>query len=186
MSVNLAKHYFTVSEYERMGETGVFAPDARVELIAGEIFEMSPIGIPHAACVDVAADLLHTQLQGEAIVRVQNPIVLDDFSEPQPDISILRFRDDRYRKNHPRPADILLVIEVSDSTLELDRGIKVPLYARAGIREALIINLVDEQIEHYTNPEIDGYKMTRIFKRGKRFNSTSIPSILLDVDHILG
>ena len=103
MSVQFARHYFTVGEYERMGETGVFAPDDRVELVEGEIIEMSPVGSRHAACVDVVANILHEQLRGKAIVRVQSPIVLDDFSEPQPDVSLLKFREDFYRDAHPSP-----------------------------------------------------------------------------------
>src|SRR5882724_766322 len=117
MSVEIARHSFTLGEYERMGQTGVFAPDHRLELIQGEIIEMSPIGSRHAACVDVLANLLPTQLQGKAIIRAQNPIVLDDSSEPQPDITVLKFRQDFYRDSHPRPKDLLLVIEVSDTTL---------------------------------------------------------------------
>ena len=187
MSVNPAEyHNLTVSEYERMGETGVFAPDARVELIEGEIIEMSPIGSPHAACVDVAASLLHEKLQRTAIIRVQNPIVLDDFSEPQPDISVLKLQSGSYRGAHPRPQNVLLVIEVSDTTLRFDRQVKVPLYARAGIPEVLIINLIDEQIEAHAQPVKGEYIVTQVFRRGEQFTSSVLPTVVLDVDEILG
>jgi Uma2 family endonuclease len=186
MSVQFARHYFTVGEYERMGQTGVFAPDDRVELIEGEIIEMSPVGSRHAACVDLVARLLNEQVGDSAIVRVQSPIVLDDFSEPQPDIALLKFRDDFYRNAHPRPEDVLLVIEVSDTTVEYDRHVKVPAYARAGIPEALIFNLPDDQLEYYAQPEAGSYQVTYIFKRGDHFESSNVPGVVLDLDAILG
>jgi len=186
MSVNLDKHHFTVSEYERLGETGVFPPDARVELIEGEIIEMSPIGSRHAACVDLVADTLHEMVRGKAIVRTQNPIVLDDYSEPQPDITLLRLRPDFYRKAHPGPDDILLVIEVADTTLHYDRNVKVPLYARAGIAESLLFNLPDGRLEYFSRPDRGVYQVNRVINRGERFESTCVPGLTLDVDIILG
>jgi len=186
MAVNLAKHYFTVSEYERMGATGVFAPDARVELIEGEIIEMSPIGSSHAACVDLIAEILNEELRGRAIVRAQNPIVLDDFSEPQPDFAILKSQSNRYRNAHPRPEDVLLVIEVSDTTLDLDRRVKMPLYARAGIPEALIFNLPEDQLEYFSQPQASGYLKHSVLKRGEEFTSTIVAGLKLDVATILG
>ena len=146
MALNLSKHHFSVSEYERMGETGVFSPDARVELIEGEIVEMSPIGSSHAACVTLLSRILNQQVRDQAIVSTQNPIRLNDFSEPQPDIAVVRFRDDFYRNAHPGPSDVFLVIEVADTTLEYDRRVKMPLYARAGVPEALILNLVEGKL----------------------------------------
>ena len=186
MSVQFARHYFTVAEYERMGKTGVFALDDRVELIEGEIIEMSPVGSRHAACVDVVANILHEQLRGKAIVRVQSPIVLDDFSEPQPDVSLLKFREDFYRDAHPRPEDVLLVIEVADTTVEYDRHVKIPMYARAGIPEALVFNLPDDQLECYAQPEAGHYKIARILKRGDHFESSNVSGLVLDVATILG
>ena len=186
MSVNLDKHHFTVSEYERLGETGVFPPDARVELIEGEIVEMSPIGSRHAACVDLIADTLHEMVRGKAIVRTQNPIVLNDYSEPQPDITLLKFRPDFYRKAHPRPDDVLLVIEVADTTVHYDRNVKVPLYARAGIAETLLFNLPDDRLEYFSRPDRGVYQAKRIINRGERFESTSVPGLTLDVEIILG
>jgi len=186
MSVNLAKHYFTVSEYERMGETGVLAPDARVELIEGEIIEMSPIGSPHAACVNLLTKILNNQLGNRAIVSTQAPIRLDDFSEPQPDIAVLKFRPDFYRNAHPRPEDVMLICEVADTTLGYDRNVKMPLYARAGIPEALIFNLPEEQLEHYSQPEAGKYQAIRIFIRGEQFKSISVPEVSLELDEVFG
>jgi Uma2 family endonuclease len=185
MSANL-KNHFTVSEYERMGETGMFPPDARVELIEGEIIEISPIGSRHAACVDLITEVFNEQLRRRAIIRAQNPIVLDDFSEPQPDITVLRFRDDRYRAAHPRPADILLVVEVSDTTVHYDRHVKMPLYARVGISEALLFNLPADRLEYFSRPEMGVYQVNGILNRGERFESTNVPGLALDVGMILG
>jgi Uma2 family endonuclease len=186
MSVNLANHLFTVSEYERMAETGILTPDARVELIDGQVIEMSPIGSPHAACVDLISAIFHQQLRGKAIVRTQSPIVLDDFSEPEPDVSVLKFREDYYRGAHPRPNDVLFVIEVSETTVQFDRQVKTPLYARAGIREFLLISLPDEHAEYYSRPERASCQDTKILRRGDRFESAIAPGLTLDVGKILG
>src|SRR5215216_3171381 len=124
-AVQVTRHRFTVAEYERMGEIGIFSEDERVELVCGEIIEMSPIGERHAACVGLLTQLITLLLQRSAIVWVQNPIRLDDHSEPQPDVAVLKPRADFYRHAHPGPEDILLVIEVSDTTPEYDRRVKV-------------------------------------------------------------
>jgi len=186
MVVNLAKHHFTVSEYERMGETGVFAPDARVELIEGEIVEMSPIGSRHAACVKLLTRTLTQQVSETAILSTQDPIRLNDFSEPQPDIAVLTFREDFYRDVHPGPSDVLLVIEVSDTTYPYDRNVKIPLYARAGIAEALIFNLPEEELEYFSQPETGAYQSRRVLKSGELFESAKVEGLTLDVDTILG
>ena len=187
MSVNLVKHHnFTVSEFERMGETGVFAPEARVELIEGEIIEMSPTGSRHAACVNLLSRILNQQVSADAIVSTQNPIRLSDLSEPQPDVAILKFRDDYYREAHPGPEDVLLVIEVAETTVHYDRHTKMPLYARAGIPEALLFNLPDDRLEYFTQPETGVYQLNRIINRGERFESASVPGLTLDIEMILG
>src|SRR5215210_2437052 len=125
MSQQLAKHWITVDEYERMGEAGIFHPDARLELLEGEIYQMSPIGIPHAACVKFLSTLLNRLFNGKLLVSVQDPVRLNDLSEPQPDIALLRWRDDFYRGAHPTPDDVLLVVEVAETTLTADRKVKV-------------------------------------------------------------
>lgn len=186
MSVQIARHWFTVSEYDRMGETGILTEDDRVELVEGEIIEMSPIGRRHAACVGRLTNLFGRLLVERAIVWVQNPIVLDEYSEPQPDVALLRRRDDFYERSLPMPDDVLLIIEVADTTLEYDRQIKVPLYARAGIAEVWIVNLVDEQIEIYAEPANDAYQSKQEAGRGETINSSSALDVMLRVDDILG
>lgn len=186
MSVEFARHWFTVGDYERMGKVGILPHDKRFELIRGEIIEMSPIGKRHAACVNYLSNSLSAQLGQTVIVSVKNPIVLDDFSEPQPDVVLLKPRADFYRNALPKPEDVLLVIEVSDSTLEFDRRVKVSDYARTGIPELLIFNLPDEQLEYHAQPANDAYKITRTLKRGERLQSSSVPGAIFDVAEILG
>jgi Uma2 family endonuclease len=186
MSVQIAKHWFTVAEYNRMSEAGILTEDDRVELVEGEIIEMSPIGRRHAACVDRLTELLSERLRRRAIIRVQNPIVLNDYSEPQPDVALLKRRDDFYEQSLPTPEDVLLVIEVSDTTLEYDRQIKAPLYARAGIAEVWIINLMDGQVEIYSQPAGGAYQGLRQAVRGESIDSLSAFNLTLSVNDILG
>ena len=186
MSVEVAKYSFTVEEYERMGEAGIFPIDARLELIEGEIVKMSPIGDPNAACVDVLDELIRMALGRTVIVRVQNPVMLNDYSAPQPDITILKRRDDFYRNGKPRPEDVLLVIEVSDSTLNYDRRVKVPLYARAGIPEMWIVNIVDERVELFADLSGGVYRTTVTFSRGEEVQSRSLAALRLGVSKIFG
>ena len=186
MSVRVAKHWFTVAEYNRMGETGILTEDDRVELIEGEIIEMSPIGRRHAACVGRLTNLFSRLLAERAIVWIQNPIVLNEYTEPQPDVALLRRREDFYERSLPTPDDVLLVIEVADTTLEYDRQIKLPLYARAGIREVWIISLLDEQVEVHAQPADGAYQDVRRFGRGEAINSADALSLTLGVDEMLG
>jgi Uma2 family endonuclease len=186
MSQQLAKHWITVDEYERMGQAGVFRPDARLELLEGEIYEMSPLGSPHAACVDLLVALLNEWAQRRFIVRGQNPVRLDDFTEPQPDIALVRRRDDFYRQAQPTPADVLLVIEVADTTVESDRRYKIPLYAKAGIPEAWLVNLPEESIELYAEPADGAYQVTRDFKRGEEAQAHSIADLHVSVAALFG
>ena len=185
MALEIAKHVFTVTDFERMVETGILSEDDRVELIEGEIIEMSPIGKSHAACVDRLVKLL-SRLNDRVIPRVQGPIQLDDYSEPQPDLALLRPRDDFYSGSLPRPADVLLVIEVADSTLQYDRFVKLPAYARAGIPEAWLANLPQDRIEMYTEPVDGAYTVIKHATRGEVLQSSSIDELRLSVDDILG
>jgi Uma2 family endonuclease len=167
MSRQLAKRWITVDEFERMGKAGVFNLDVRLELLEGSIYELLPTGSPHAACVTILHQLLTLKFAGKLIVTSQNPIRLDDFSEPQPDIVLLRWRNDFYRNPHPTPTDVLLVIEVADSTVESDRSYKLPLYAKAGIPGVWIVTLPDETIELYAEPASGVYQISKTFKRGE-------------------
>ena len=185
-SVELNRHSFTVAEYERMGQFGIFSADDRVELVCGEIIETSPIGERHAASVNVLDEIVRGCLGRRVTVSVQNPILLDDFSAPQPDLLILKRRADFYRHAHPRPEDVLVVIEVSDSTLELDRTVKVPLYAGAGIPEVWLVNLPDERIEVYSDPAGGEYQTARSYARGRRLQSHTLASLRLSGSKVLG
>jgi Uma2 family endonuclease len=186
MSVQIAKRCFTVAEYNRMGEVGIFTEDDRVELIEGEIVEMSPIGRRHAACVGRLTNLFSRLPAEKAIVWVQNPVVLDDYAEPQPDVTLLRRREDFYERALPTPGDVLLIVEVADTTLDYDRQIKVPLYARAGISEVWVVNLVDEQVEVYTRPADGAYRSVSQHGRGEALNSADALNLAVSVDEILG
>ena len=185
MALEIAKHVFTVTDFERMAETGILSENDRLELIEGEIIEMSPIGKSHAACVDRFTRLL-SRLDNKVILRVQGPIQLDDYSEPQPDLTLLRHRDDFYAGSLPRPADVLLVIEVADSTLDYDRFMKLPAYARAGIPEAWLANLPADRIEIYAEPVDGAYTVIKHATRGEVIQSSSIDELRLSVDYILG
>jgi len=185
-SVEVNRHSFTVAEYERMGRAGIFSPEERVELVYGEIIQMSPIGERHAASVNVLDEVVRERLGRSVTVSVQNPVQLDDFSEPQPDILILKRRADFYRHAHPRPEDVLLVTEVSDSTLEYDRKVKMPLYASAGIPEAWLVNLAEERIEAYSDPVGGEYQTVRSYARGEELQSHTLAALRVSVAEVLG
>lgn len=186
MSRKLAKRWISADEYERIGEAGVFPPDARLELIEGEIYELSPIGSPYAACVDALALLFTEAAKRRYIVRVQNPIRLDDFSEPQPDITLARWRADFYRGGHPTPANVLLVVGVADTTVVTDRAVKLPLYAAANIPEMWLINLPEECVEIYSDPADAEYRTSRRHTRGERAQSPTVAGLILNVDELFG
>ena len=146
------RHRLTVADFHRMGEAGILRPDDRVELIAGEIIDMSPIGSLHAALVAKMSMLFSRHVGDRAIVWAQNPVALDDVSQPQPDVAILRPRPDCYAAAHPGPADVLLVVEVADTTLPFDLAVKVPLYAAAGIPETWVIDAVTLRTHCFRRP----------------------------------
>src|ERR1700758_654902 len=175
MSIRVERRYFNVTEYNLMGERGILSEDDRVELIEGEILKMSPIGSRHAACVDRLNLLLVRLASQRAIIRVQNPIQLSDYSEPQPDVALLKPRNDFYAEGHPLPADVLLGVEVADTSLESDKYVKLPLYARADIAEVWIVNLLENIVEVYTDPVGDLYKQIRTAKRGESLTLQSTP-----------
>jgi Uma2 family endonuclease len=186
MLVQIPKRMFNVFDYHRMAEAGIITEDDRVELIEGEVVEMSPIGSLHAGCVNRLSALLHEQVGQTVIIAVQNPIRIDEYSEPQPDVARLAPRADFYSNGHPTPADVLLVIEVADTSVDYDRWVKIPLYARAGIAEVWFVNLPGDFIEIFSQPTGGVYKQVRRVGRGERLNSQSVPGIALSVDAILG
>jgi Uma2 family endonuclease len=170
MSVQLARRLITVDEYYRMVEVGILTERDRVELIHGEIIKMSPIGSKHAAIVDRLNKILNESLSGKAIVRIQNPVMINSLNEPEPDIAILKYADDYYVKKHPGPDDIYLVIEVSDTTFAYDKEIKLPLYASAGIPEFWLINIERNEIEVHRSPDTDVYKTITIHRSGDKIS----------------
>lgn len=181
----LLKGPFTVDDYYRMAETGVLPPDARVELLDGQVALMSPIGLGHASCVNRLTAMLVKAVGERATVTVQNPVRLDLRSEPQPDIALVEYRADGYASRHPGPADVLLLIEVADTTLDKDHGVKLPLYARSGIPEVWIVNLEDDVIEIYTTPGVDGYQTARTAVRGDTLRPNLLPALALSATDIL-
>lgn len=183
---SVARRLFSVEDYHRMGEAGVFGPEDRVELLGGEIVAMSPIGSKHAACVKRLARLFSVRLGDRAIVSVQDPVRLDPRSEPEPDVALLQPRADFYGAGHPAPKDVLLLVEVSDSTQEYDRGQKLPAYARAAVAEVWIVDLPGQIVEVYRAPRADGYGHARSFRRGEFLVPSAFADARIGVDEILG
>ena len=187
MTVVLKTHRFTVDEYHRMGEAGIFSEDDRVELLAGEIVEMSPIGPLHAGTVGRLTALFSARLGGEAIVWIQNPLLLrTEDSEPQPDVVLLRPRPDFYTSSHPEAQDVYLVIEVADTSLVTDREVKLPIYARAGVSEAWLLDVVMQRLEVHRHPTPDGYQDVHLLQRGASVAPQAFPALVLTVDALLG
>lgn len=189
MSANLTalpRRKFTVEEYHNFIEQGVFKPEERIELWEGEFLEMSPIGKKHAGIVAALSAYLSHLFFRQLVVWAQNPIVLNDFSEPQPDVSLLKHRDDFYRSEGATASDVLLAIEVADSTVKYDRDIKFPRYAENGIQEAWLIDLENDRVEIHTQPTAKGYKLVKILHCGDIAESTIFAEIQIAVDDILG
>jgi Uma2 family endonuclease len=186
MSVQIQRRWFNVDEYYRMIDAGILSEDDRVELIEGEVIKMSPIGKFHAACVKRINALFGRIAGRSAIVSVQDPIRLDDFSEPQPDIALLKPRDDFYSSGHPTPEDVLLVVEVADTSAQYDRMKKMPLYARAGIPEGWLIDVARDLIEVYSHPANGRYQSFREARRGETLTLSSLPNFVVSVDDVLG
>ncbi|MCZ6679573.1 MAG: Uma2 family endonuclease [Candidatus Poribacteria bacterium] len=180
----------SVKEYHWMGEVGILRPDERVELIDGVIRKMSPKGSRHTACVRKLTNLLPLLLQGRALVSVQDPIVLDDNTEPEPDVALVRPRDDAYARAHPRPGDVLLVIEVADTSLEDDRTVKLPRYAESGIPEVWLIDVADDVLAVYRQPisqpdDRAEYRLHTDYSIGDVISPLAFPDIELSVAAIL-
>lgn len=186
MAIQYARRRFTVDEYHKMGEAGIVSEDDRLELVDGEIVEMTPINVPHAVCVDLLTMLLSRRVPEGVIVRVQSPIYIDEINEPQPDLTVLKPRDYLGQRHHPGPEDILLVIEVSDTTVSFDVRQKVPRYAQAGIAETWIVNLPRNGLEVYTDPSGGKYMSTRKFGRGDVVTATTLPGVTIQVADFLG
>lgn len=187
MAVMLRRYRFTVDEYDRMAEVGLLTQCDRVELLDGDIVEMSPIGDRHASVVARISHVFSEHFGRRCIVWGQNPLGLRVVrSVPQPDVVLLRPRDDFYATGRPGPNDAFLVIEVMDTSAATDRGVKLPLYARAGVVEMWLVDLGADAIEVYRRPAASGYADARVLRRGDRVTPHAFPDVTVAVDDLLG
>ncbi|CAN5640035.1 MAG: Uma2 family endonuclease [Pyrinomonadaceae bacterium] len=177
---------FRVDEFRKMTEAGILPEESGWEIIDGFLIDRMTIGSKHASIVKRLNKLLAEFLTNQVIISVQDPIHVDDYNEPEPDITLLKPRPDFYAESHPTPSDVLLLIEVSDSTIGYDRGIKMKLYAEAGIIEVWLVNLLDETIERYSLPANGRFGSVETFNRGDSIHSISLEYLTLNVDEILG
>ena len=173
---------FNVDEYYAMADAGILTEDDRVELLDGEIVAMSPIGSSHADCVDNLTRLLITQAGQRAVVRVQNPVRLGERTEPQPDLVLAKWRS--YSLAHPGPEDVLLLIEVADTSVDMDRAVKLPMYARSGIREVWIVNLPAQVVEIYSEPAGSEYARSRVVGADAELAPGAFPDVSLSAGQI--
>ena len=174
------RRLLTVDEYHRMGEAGILTDDDRVELIEGELVAMAPIGSEHIASTNALNRLLVLAVGDRGIVSVGNPVRLNRHSEPQPDFAVLKPRDD-YRKTLPRPEDTMLAVEVSNTSLEFDRKVKLALYARGGIPEVWIVNLAAEEVEVHRSPAADNYTSVTRAGRSDDLTIEALPGVRIPV-----
>ncbi len=176
---------FTVEEYYAM-VPAVLHEDSRVELIEGEIYEMTPIGSPHASAVTRFIRASSRRMGDWALISARNPLRLSDLSEPEPDVMLLVPRDDAYAAAHPGPCDVLLLVEVADSSLDFDRRVKGPLYAAAGVAEVWIVNLAADVVEVYRHPGPDGYAESFTVGIGSSIAPLAFPDVEFEVGSIVG
>ena len=174
------RHQLTVDDFRKLGIAGVLKPDARVELLTGELIDMAPIGSRHAGIVAQLAALF-SDAHPRALVWVQNPLSLPPDSEPQPDLMLLVPRDDYYKSAAPAARDVLLLVEVADTTLAYDRDIKLPVYARHGIVEVWIVDVAGGRVERYEAPAADGYRASTVLQPGDRAVARHVPGIDIDI-----
>lgn len=186
ISSEIRPYRFTAKDYHKMAEAGILHEDIRVELIEGVIVAMSPIGDRHLGSVIRIHTMFMQALGGQALVSVQNPIRLSANSEPQPDIVVLKPRADYYATAGPRPADVLLVIEVADSTLGYDRNVKMPLYAGAGIADAWILDLRGDQLRVHREPRVGEYQLVTALGRDDAIAPLAFPALRFQIDELLG
>ena len=186
LSPLLRRHRLTVDKYYRMSELGVLPREARTELIEGEIIDMNSVGTRHAAAVKRLAALLAEVTRGAVIVSVQDPIRLSPHSEPEPDLALLRPRSDFYAEAHPTAADVLLIIEVADSSLEYDRRIKAPLYARHGVVEFWLVDLEHREVRFFRQPLGEAYTDITASESPGRVPLLALPQVSIDLSGLFG
>jgi Uma2 family endonuclease len=186
MSVQMQRRLFTVQEYHLMGEAGILSEDDRVELIEGEIVQMAAIGTRHASSVKRLIAVFSDLDRKRAIIGAQDPIQLTERTEPQPDVVLLQPRADYYATAHSVPSEVLLLVEVSDRTIDFDRDVKVPNYARSGIQEVWLWDLEVNCLEVYRFPTANGYTSIQKIQRGEMVSPLAFPELEVSVDFILG
>ena len=180
------RHWLSVDDYYRMAEVGILDPEARVELIEGEIIDMAPPGSPHAATVHYLNEVFVRAVAGKATVLVQNPVRLDKYSEPQPDLALLRRRGDFYRERHPQPDDVLLIVEVASSSLRFDRKKKIPLYARHGIPEMWLVDVGGRRLVRYRVPSNGSFTLVDEPDLGTALDVAALPGVAVHVQRVFG
>ncbi len=177
---------FTVAEYYQMADARILTEDDRVELIKGEVIQMPTIGVGHASIVNRLTQLFVVTFGESAVVTVQNPLRVGARSEPVPDLLLLKPRSDFYRERHPMPEDVLLLVEVSDTTLRYDRDVKLPLYAQSGVPEVWIVDLNADVVHTHSRPGVSEYRDAQIKRRGERLVPLAFLDQELAIDDILG
>lgn len=185
MQTAIRKHLFSISDFDRMAERGLFDEESRIELIEGEFFDMAPIGSRHASIVSFLASALIKKLSDRAIVRIQYPIRLGDFSVPQPDLAVVKPKTDFYRKRHPEANEILLLIEVSDSTASYDLNTKIPIYAKYAISECWLIDIDKKTVTLFTEPHENTYKTQRIYHAEEFVQSIQFDCLSINLGSLL-
>ncbi|HWQ35381.1 MAG TPA: Uma2 family endonuclease [Blastocatellia bacterium] len=176
---------FTASEYQRLADTGVLGEDERIELIEGRIVQMAPKNVSHAIATKRANRCLASLLGDRLIIGVQDPILLNDYSEPEPDIVLVAPPDEHYLVHHPKPKDIFLVLEIAESSLAYDRDVKGPLYASNGIIQYCLLNLNDRELEDYRHPGRDGYRSKQTYSENQSFSLVAFPEVSIRVSDLL-
>ena len=183
---HISCHPLSVADYHRLGEVGILEDGDRIELIEGVLVDMAPIGSEHASLVNRISHCLAGSLSSRVIISTQNPVTLDDRSEPQPDIAVLRYRDDFYATAHPTPMDVLLVVEVADTSLDYDQRLKIPLYARHGVAEVWLAAIGQRSIEVFRHPNDQGYRERMERTEQDSIRPTLLPDTLFRVADLLG
>lgn len=186
MSVQTVQLRFSVEDYYRLIELGMLRDVERAEIIEGELIKRMPTGKRHASCVKRLDEFLRDILGKTVTYSVQDPVRLDEFNEPMPDLALLKRREDFYLEKQAMGEDVLLIVEVSDTTLDYDRNRKIPLYAKVRIPEVWIVNLQNGTIEVHTQPGDYSYSLVKVLRRGEEVKSETLPEISLRVDEILG
>jgi Uma2 family endonuclease len=175
------RHQITVDQYYQMAQVGLLSAEDRVELIEGEIIDMAPIGSAHASTLRTLAELFREAVGKQAIVAVQDPVRLGDRSEPEPDLALLRRREDRYKHAHPTAPDVYLIVEVAQTSLRYDREIKLPLYARHGIPEVWIIDTQKRTLSLHRDPQGERYASESTTSAPGKLALSALPDVAIDL-----